>query len=781
MVLLCCFFSLLPTLCWLNHGCSHKTAEIKSEETALGVWSAWSGYSPLCVSGEEWCLRLSAGGASEFSSTSPYSCCTSNSTVKCKAVEESSVVAPVDGRGMYCFLQKDKRHPTPAIAPLQLLTALLRRGATVESAPQDIESAALAAAGCCSLRLETQEGAAKSINLVIRKEQFERRDAVAIFNDTPLPLLVRQCRHKEISLTQSTKSAGTSSSGASETFAFSEAAVLGVDSVTSAVAELWEAAIQNKYTEEPRVSRNGNSSGVIRFETLSRRRSSEASGSLDQSLQLLNVLLENQQEAEKQLRAHGASGTPSAHSSTAVYISRAPHKEAVKRLLDRLTLVAEAIGAQHSALQEEKQTQTTSGALKSYSIEVGCPWCRFESAAAKELCMMEVQAGKTSESKDPLAALPVPQLVLPRETLLFAWDDYRNLPCIELSYCPWLQQQQQKQKEHSVCGPDLSSSSLKGEDDGLPMTELCFLDKSFVACIPLKPSVRGVVPLPQLPSSCWLLFRVIRSRGRLRLHIAPAGDLLGTFIPRTPAVGAEGKQHRQGSHKQVASAHLPSRSNTSRVTGDSRPTWDLEDGEQVAASPDDIDVQSLLVLPRYFQSALVNEELNVLCSRNRNCGHSNWRVPPWAFASMCRFAESMVGSYAPNCKTTRSGSAVTADISGRACSGKLEEAVRLLPLRPTPDPPNFELRIEVPSLQVSVLSQGAVTDPLSRQVRARLCLYSDVNGKKCCKLRLFSIFANILFSMKFAARFPFLIYLKKNLRAWFCLCRPVSFPKNCFS
>lgn len=683
------------------------------------MWGAWSGYSPLCFSGDEWCLRLPAAGVGELSSALSSACGTPGNVVRDQDGETAPAAASEDWRDFGDRVEqqaeRELEQHRPTVEPLQLLGALLRRGVSVEpsgkqtydqrSPPSPFAGRAFVATGGCSLRLETEEGPANSISLLLQSEHFKLRDAVSVSNDTPLPLLLRQCRHRDTAGSEPSDAGGRRASGGA-------AAALGVDTVTSAVAELWETAIQGWHEENHHLSLFDTDSSVTRSGSLyGVRNSGTPGGGPERSLQLLNILLERQQRAEQQQQERGA---PLSHSPTAVYISPSPHEEAVQVQLERLARVAETVASEDAAPHEQKQMQSgLSASPSNHGSGESCIWCRFESASAQELRQLEEQEWRRTLRGEaetvPPAVWPIPQLVLPGETVLFAWDDYRSLPCIEVTYFPWLQKQYQIEKLAATMG-----SNRNGRSKAVPpVMELRSLERPLVACIPLHPNVRGVVPLSPLPSSCWLLFRVVRCAGRLRLQIAPASELLGIPSPvaSTPEAARQ-QQQQQNSDSQVPEAGA---STASAANSSPHCIWAVEEGDQVAISPDDVDVQSLLVLPRYFQLPVVNKELSVGCSRNSRSSGMDSRVPPWAFASLCRFADTIVESYAPDRRAACTAAAAAAR-SAVAARGELELAEAMLPLRPTPEPPTFELRIEVPRVQLSILSQGAVTDPLSRQV-----------------------------------------------------------------
>ncbi|KAL8433179.1 hypothetical protein ACSSS7_004067 [Eimeria intestinalis] len=700
-------------------------------ENALtpSVWSAWSGYSPLCPSGEEWCLRLPASPGSGRLPTQPQAYSAKGDTVR-KREQKQETVKSREERPDQQDTESWGRQPLAGVGPPQLLRSLLRRGVVVEfkgrytginknrSLPRSSCAGLLSVVSGCSIRLATEEGAASSISLVLREEKFQLRDAVAISNNTPLPLLVRQCRHKDSAPSANSKPVGGWSSRVGGNFPFSEAAALGVDSVATAVADLWEAATRSGYEDQHGLNQVDSGSALLHSATIYGGQNTGAfGGNVESSRQLINALLEKQRRAEQQQRLQRPQGATFSHSSNAVYISSSPQREAVKRQLDRLVALAEAVVGSSSLKQDQTHQQLSAPEpFSSSEPNERCVWCRFDSAAAHELRVLEREVGALSQVKEdgplPPTMWPFPQLVLPGETILFAWDDYRCLPCVELSYYPWLQRQQQRGKS----SPDRDSGQGRQEDDFRPSSELLSLERPFVICIPLHPSVSGVLPLMPLPSSCWLLFRVVRYAGRLRMEIVPAANLSGLPSPYAPVIPAERKSVSSDSGGQERVHHTLSHSSVSRshAVDGSRPGWGSSESEHIVASPENVDVDSVLSMPRYFLLPTVKDELDVVCSRSGSSSGTNSRVPSWSYASMCRFAEAVAGSYSAVRNVTRAAMATSAGaakpVTGERRSKDAEGA-----LRPTPEPPVFELRIDVPRMQLSVLSQGPVTDPLYRQ------------------------------------------------------------------
>ncbi|KAL8453097.1 hypothetical protein Emed_000967 [Eimeria media] len=690
------------------------------------VWSAWSGHSPLCPTGEEWCLRLPASPGSGWIPAQPQTIKAKGDTNE-KSEQKQEQVESLEVRPDEQGTESLRPQPSACVDPSQLLVSLLRRGVTVESKGRGTENQSvprslcagrtLSAASRCSLRLVTEEGAASSINLVLKEEQFELRDAVAISNNTPLPLLVRQCRHKDSAASTNSKAVGGWSSGVGGNFPFSEAAALGVDSVATAFADLWDAATRGEYEKQHGLSRAETSSVVRHSGTIYGSQNTGAfDDNIEASRQLISALLEKQRRAEQQQRLQRPQGATFSHSSNAVYISSSPQREAVKQQLDRLTGLAEAIAGSPSSEQDQTRPQSSpSEPSSSVKPDEQCVWCQFDSAAARELRAIEKEAGALSplkEDESPSPTMwPFPQLVLPGETILFAWDDYRCLPCVELSYHPKLQQQQQK------LATGRTSGQSQKEDNAQPFSELLSLDRPFVICIPLHPSVSGVVPLVPLPSSCWLLFRVLRSAGRLRMQVVPAADLLGVPRSYASAIPTEEKTAASDSGGQKRVDQTPSHSSVKpSPAADGSPFgWRLAESEHVVASPSNVDVDSLLSLPRYLKLSTVKDELNVVCSRSGSALGMDSRVPSWSYASMCRFAEALAGSYAPVGNVTRAAMAASAAVSAKSVTGQLRSKDAEGPPRPTPDPPTFELRVDLPRVQLSVLSQGPVMDPLYRQ------------------------------------------------------------------
>ncbi|XP_026191691.1 uncharacterized protein LOC34621999 [Cyclospora cayetanensis] len=703
---------LMPTLCWLQHGCSRVFLDPRTDGAPETVWSAWSGYSPLCFPREEWCLRLPFAPV-EF----PLDVHKMHEDCSCSTIRgKASPVSYEDpAKFMGSRLQPHELQPLSSISaaePYRQLSVLLRRGVSVESSTKSIHNhrripdqldARLYASSGCSLRLETEEGPANSISLIIKEEDFKLRDAISISNDTPLPLLVRQCCHKSTPENDTCGAASSGSSSVVEKFALPEAATLGVDSVTTAVVELWGAAIQGNSTQQNFNRHDTDNSGQHVKSDLGNH--GEQS---DRSMHLLNMLLEAQQRAEQE-RTHHQKGVALSHSPTSVYISPAPQKEAIQLQLNRLSRLAEAIVAENAAEHDKKQAECMGSGPSNAGSCSRCTWCRFESAVAKELRRIEASNGTPSGDADsgPSMLWPLPQLVLPGETVLFAWDDYRNLPCIELSYFSRLQQ---SLMEDSSPTAKLASSSHSASVSST--VDLHYLDQPFVACIPLHSNARGVIPLSPLPSSCWFLFRVVHSAGRLRLQIAPAGEVLGVGVSHPP--GGDIARQREGTiSKHVSPPHSsrevpPPAAGT--ASGGRISSWAEDDTEQVHVSSEDVDIDSLLTLPRYFLLSVVHKELAMDCSSGCSSG-MHGHVRPWAFASMCPFAAAVVGSYAPDRK-----SASVAPATVHSGSGQSESADSILPLRPIPEPPKFELRMKIPLLQLSVLSQAAITDPLSRQI-----------------------------------------------------------------
>ncbi|OEH80373.1 hypothetical protein cyc_05685 [Cyclospora cayetanensis] len=666
---------LMPTLCWLQHGCSRVFLDPRTDGAPETVWSAWSGYSPLCFPREEWCLRLPFAPV-EF----PLDVHKMHEDCSCSTIRgKASPVSYEDpAKFMGSRLQPHELQPLSSISaaePYRQLSVLLRRGVSVESSTKSIHNhrripdqldARLYASSGCSLRLETEEGPANSISLIIKEEDFKLRDAISISNDTPLPLLVRQCCHKSTPENDTCGAASSGSSSVVEKFALPEAATLGVDSVTTAVVELWGAAIQGNSTQQNFNRHDTDNSGQHVKSDLGNH--GEQS---DRSMHLLNMLLEAQQRAEQE-RTHHQKGVALSHSPTSVYISPAPQKEAIQLQLNRLSRLAEAIVAENAAEHDKKQAECMGSGPSNAGSCSRCTWCRFESAVAKELRRIEASNGTPSGDADsgPSMLWPLPQLVLPGETVLFAWDDYRNLPCIELSYFSRLQQ------------------SLM--EDSSPTAKLASSSHSA--------SVSSTVDLHYLDQP-------------LRLQIAPAGEVLGVGVSHPP--GGDIARQREGTiSKHVSPPHSsrevpPPAAGT--ASGGRISSWAEDDTEQVHVSSEDVDIDSLLTLPRYFLLSVVHKELAMDCSSGCSSG-MHGHVRPWAFASMCPFAAAVVGSYAPDRK-----SASVAPATVHSGSGQSESADSILPLRPIPEPPKFELRMKIPLLQLSVLSQAAITDPLSRQ------------------------------------------------------------------
>ncbi|KAL8456046.1 hypothetical protein Emag_000121 [Eimeria magna] len=694
--------------------------------TTSSVWSAWSGHSPVCPTGEEWCLRLPASPGLGWIPPQPQAYRAKGATTeKCEQKQE-----PVESLAVRPDEQDTEireRQSPACVDPSELVASLLRRGVTVESRGRTTRFQSVPRSSCAdsalsavfgrSLRLATEEGAASSINLVLREEQFELRDAVAISNNTPLPLLVRQCRHEDSAPTTNSKAIGGWSSGVGGNFPFSEAAAVGVDSVATAVADLWEAATRSEYEKRLRLNRADSSSVVLHSGTIyGSQNSGSSDDNVEASRQLINALLEKQRRAEQQ-RLQKPQGATFFHSSNAVYISSSPQREAVKRQLDRLVRLAESIAGSISLEQGQTRPQSSpSEPSSSLKLSEQCVWCQFDSAAAHELRAIEKEAGALSRLKEdespPPSMWPFPQLVLPGETILFAWDDYRCLPCVELSYYPKLQQQQQKLATGRTSGQN------QKEDNVHPFSELLSLERPFVICIPLHPSVSGVVPLVPLPSSCWLLFRVLRFAGRLRMQIVPAADLLGVPRSYAPVIPSNEEAVSSDFRGQKRAHQTPSHSsfNRSHAADGSPFGWRSVESEHIVASPSNVDVDTILSLPRYFRLSTVKDELNLVCSRSGSALGTDSRVPSWSYASMCRFAEALAGSYSPVRSVTRAAMAASAGVAAKPLTGGLRSKAAEGPLRPTPEPPSFELRIDVPRMQLSVLSQGPVTDPLYRQI-----------------------------------------------------------------
>ncbi|KAL8428229.1 hypothetical protein Efla_005331 [Eimeria flavescens] len=719
------FQCLLPTLCWLQHGCSRASSK---NRMASCSWGAWSGYSPLCPPGEEWCLRLPGAGASELSPARSQARSVRGQTTEHAGGQDSE---------QSCTGWPDKRdsrrlhqQQPSGVRALQLLGALLRRGVTVGSkgpasggqSPtlDPFASTVFDAATGCSLRLEAKEGAASSINLVLRKESFERRDAIAISNNTPLPLLVRQCRHRG-SPPSPDSAAESRPSAFGGNFPFLDAAALGVDSVTSTVADLWEGAKQRHFEEHQQPKGLEKSSSFTRFGTIyGNQAAGPVAGGRDSATQLIDALLEKQRRTDQQQHLQRRKGTSSFHSSSAVYISPFPHEEAVNRLVDRLAGLAEAVSALGVTENNQSQLSRNTGTPSSCARTDGrCVWCHFESASAHELSKVEDERVGLSQIKEdeeaPVMLCPAPQLVLPGETVLYAWDDYRCLACLELTYHPWFQQQRQRE-QLAAAGDSKSRDGEVGEEIH-PLQGLLSLDRPFVVCIPLHPSVSGLVQLSPLPSSCWLLFRVLRSAGQLLLQIVPVASLCGVPGLSPSAVRGEEKSSVQGSvrHRpEDGVSSLPQLCHGLTAAGVRSP-WNPAASEQIVAFPGYTDVSSLLVLPRYFLMPVVSNELDALCSRSEKKPNQDSRVPSWSYASLCRFAETFGSSYASS-KEAALAAAAAANSLATGALWELERAHAALPQRPTPEPPSFELRIELPRVQLSVLSKGPVTDPLYRQI-----------------------------------------------------------------
>ncbi|CDI87541.1 hypothetical protein EPH_0076290 [Eimeria praecox] len=706
---------LMPTLCWLQGGCKRRVWMALDRGLPETVWSAWSGYSPLCLPGDDWCLRLPFA-PSKLPQTILEACGThkkdpvySGSSLQC-GVEDAECQPE--------HFRHEEAFPMSTVEPQELLGALLRRGVCVQISgrqpatrrclPERLTKRAFSASGCSALRLETEEGPANTVNLTVQVETFDMRDTVSICNDTPFLLVLRQCRHSDTKDGKGTEPQRPQEAALVQKLGLTEAAAFGVDSVATIVTELWGAATQGGGLQQHQLSLDAG-------DAFAHHDPNNVGGS-KRSTKLLNMLLEAQQSAEQQQKTRRRTGSFPFHSSEAVYISAAPHEECIHVLLDRLARVASAVAGRNATEQLQPQ-ELISNASTSSAVE-HCCWCSFESSASQELCALQEEEMERTVSGEgdgaPSSHSLLPQLVLPGETVLFAWDDYRCLPCIELAYFPWLQRHSEEENPASQKDSGASSS---GRVDS-PVTEPPAVDVPFVACIPLRPDVRGVVPLPPLPSFCWLLFRVVRRAGRLLLQIAPAGEILGiTNSPHHSAV--EGRRQDTMNHLNSKSSHISVGSNaTDTPVGSPLSPWGYADTDQVTASPNEVDVPSLLMLPRYFQLPIVNKDLTAGCSRgSQTSSGSDGRVPPWSFASMCKFTQSVAGSYASD--PGAASAAAQATDPAKASIGGCDAGNMVLPVQPTPDPPTFEFRIQLPRLQFSVLSQGAVTDPLSRQTFRR--------------------------------------------------------------
>ncbi|CDJ47237.1 AGAP005082-PA, related [Eimeria brunetti] len=704
---------LMPTLCWLHGGCKRWVSTPRDSGLPETVWSSWSGYSPLCLSGDDWCLRLPSA-PSELRRTTLETLETHRNGPGC-------FDPPL--RCNECEFQDPKHRQEHSgegevsrvaiVEPQELLGALLRRGVSVQMSetqpstkrhlPELLTRQTFSASGCSALRLETAEGPANTVNLTVQMETFDMRDTVSIRNDTPLPLLFRQCRHRETQQGTETNPEGCQQPAVFQKLGLTEAAAFGVDSVATAVAELWGAATQGEGLQQDQLSPD-TGEGFAHHD-----HSNE--GGHGRSTQLLNMLLEAQKHAEQQQKTRRSTGEFPFHSSETVYISAAPREEGTHLQLDRLARIANAAAIQKAT--EQLQPQDELGNFSIYKAGVHCCWCTFESAVSQELCGMQEEAmtGPVGSDSDgvPSSESFLPQLVLPGETALFTWDDYRCLPCIELTYFPWLHQHGEEKK--SASAKELDGGSRRITASPVPARQL--FDSPFVVCIPLRPGVRGVVPLSPVPSSYWPVFHVVRRAGRLLMRIAPAGEILG--INSSPHNAVEQNHQDTMRHMNSESSRVSSWSDaTNTSAGNPMSPWAEADTDQVTASRNDVDANSLLVLPRYFQLPVVMMDLTAGCSRIRETSSgSHCRVPPWSFASMCKFAGTLVGSYASD-RRAKSG-AVRATNLPEADAGCCRDASPTPPVQPTPDPPTFEFRIQVPRLQFSVLSQGAITDPLSRQ------------------------------------------------------------------
>ncbi|CDJ28119.1 LOW QUALITY PROTEIN: uncharacterized protein EMH_0098570 [Eimeria mitis] len=523
--------ALMPTLCWLQGGCKCCVSTSRASESPETVWSAWSGYSPLCLPGNEWCIRLPSAPSYSSRTILKTHGTHGNSPARSDAPLQCADCEIEDPEGRQERTRQEELLPIPTVEPQELLGAILRRGVSVQnngnhpttkrSLPERLTKPAFSASGCSALRLEAAEGPANTVNLTVQVETFDMRDTVSVCNDTPLPLLLRQCFHSD---TQEGKGADSSScqgrTGAQK-LGLTEAAAFGVDSVATAVAELWEAAKQGGGLQQHQLSSDvGDSFG---------HHDPSNVGGHSRPTHLLSMLLEAQQSAEQQKKTKVPTGATPFHSSEAVYISAVPQEEGTHILLDRL--------------------------------------------------------------------------------------------------------------------------------------------------------------------------------------IAPAGDILGiTHLPPHGAV----ERNQQGAIRQLnnESSHTSVLlKSTNRPTGSAMSPWAEADTDQVTTSRNDVDVNSLLLIPRYFQLPMVDMDLTAGCSRSQELSSAcDGRVPPWSFSSMCKFSGTFVGSYAPDRKAESAAPRTT--IPAKADAGNHDAAQ---PVQPTPDPPTFELRIQVPRLQFSVLSQGAVTDPLSRQ------------------------------------------------------------------
>lgn len=601
------------------------------------------------------------------------------------------------------------------MTPQDFLGALLRRGVSVKASgnlprrrqqpPKQFMNRAYAALGCSSLRLESTAGPASTVNLTIQREQFEFRDVVLICNDTALPLMLRQCRHRGSQTEGESVQVGRRSSEMAQKLGLPQVAAFGVDSVTAAVAELWGTATKSEDLEKRQLSSFVDSKSFGQYDSSSEGISSGLT-------QQLNMLLEEQRRAEQQHTIRQQNGASLFHSYDAVHISAAPSEEGVQLLLDRLALIAQAAASERKPYQLQQHCVTD--AASSHVAVEQCCWCWFESAVTEELCAAEKSARKDTSTATLDARLssvwPLPQLVLPGETVVFTWDDYRCSPCVEVSSYPWLQWPDKE----SPSSPTTEPTSNADPEEVLPGPDSPSLSQPFVACIPLDTNVQGVVPLQSQPSPNWLFFRVVRHEERLLLQIAPVGETLG-IASANPSNAAESKQD-VSARMCSESFNTPVRLNTAVSSGIDHSSRVEKNIDHVAVSPDDVDIHSLLIVPRYLQLHHVATDLTKDCSRSGEASNGADRVPEWSYASMCRFSGTVAGSYAPDQKTASASEQVFAS----AKSGKedIAKATTMLPVRPTPDPPTFELRVEVPRLQFSVLSQCPVTDPLSRQVRS---------------------------------------------------------------
>lgn len=594
------------------------------------------------------------------------------------------------------------------VKPQDFLVALLRRGVSVKAPgnlprrrqqpPEQFMNRAYAALGCSSLRLESTAGPASTVNLTVQREQFEFRDVVLICNDTALPLMVRQCRHRGSQTESESVQVGHRSSEMVQKLGLPQVAAFGVDSVTAAVAELWGTATKSEDLEKRQLGSFVDSKSFGQYDSSSEVVSSGLT-------QQLNMLLEEQRRAEQQHTIRQQNGASLFHSYDAVHISAAPSEEGVQLLLDRLALIAEAAASERKA--DQLQHHGVTDAASSHAAVEQCCWCWFESAVAEELCAAEKSARKDTSTTTLDATLssvwPLPQLVLPGETVIFTWDDYRCSPCVEVSSYPWLQWPDKE----SPSSPTTEPTSNAGPEGVLPGPDSPSLNQPFVACIPLDTHVQGIVPLQSQPSPKWLFFRVARHEERLLVQISPVGETLGI------ASAAESK-HDVSARMCSESFNSPVRLNTAVSSGIDHSSGVRKKNDHVAVSPDVVDIHSLLIVPRYLQLHNVATDLTKDCSRSGEASSGADRVPEWSYASMCRFSGTIVGSYAPDQKTA--SDAEQSFASAKSGKEDIAKAATMLPVRPTPDPPTFELRIEVPRLQFSVLSQCPVTDPLSRQV-----------------------------------------------------------------